>query len=154
MTAAIKSYQKSFQLTPSQRATIQIRNLPKHENHFNSRPHRGRHVSGMSEISGLCNFNSRPHRGRPNRRNHICKLRHFNSRPHRGRQCLRLFLPFSYAFQLTPSQRATNRLKFNVFLNRNFNSRPHRGRLILCWMVSVLSHFNSRPHRGRPMRLR
>ena len=51
-----------FQLTPSQRATMS-RNLPLLLRHFNSRPHRGRHVPYIKNHQ-YSHFNSRPHRGR------------------------------------------------------------------------------------------
>ena len=77
--------QKSFQLTPSRRAT-------------------GRNA----ESGGSCNnFNSRPHGGRPMHRPSCQSHRNFNSRPHGGRLDGTSERGLNRRFQLTPSRRAT-----------------------------------------------
>ena len=74
-----------FQLTPSRRATPFWNRQGFMHQHFNSRPHGGRHF--LIYLLRL--------------------LYHFNSRPHGGRHALTRRLNFSLVFQLTPSRRAT-----------------------------------------------
>ena len=55
-------------------------------------------------------------------------------------------------FQLTPSRRATTRLRKRSSNPIYFNSRPHGGRLPKGLYISDDLNFNSRPHGGRPPR--
>ena len=126
-----EALKRSFQLTPSRRATVYRetirynRNISTHAltegdklaicfilliKHFNSRPHGGRPVRAVP----WCwteNFNSRPHGGRPDKPAFTPGRFYFNSRPHGGRHFLLSSLPPSATFQLTPSRRATRMRK-------------------------------------------
>ena len=95
-----------FQLTPSRRATPFWNRQGFMHQHFNSRPHGGRHF--LIYLLRL--------------------LYHFNSRPHGGRHALTGRLNFSLVFQLTPSRRATKHCGRFKEYPRHFNSRPHGGR--------------------------
>ena len=55
----------------------------------------------------------------------------------------------SYAFQLTPSRRATGYHLWLILALENFNSRPHGGRPTAANQKFYYSYFNSRPHGGR-----
>ena len=94
-------------------------------------------------------FNSRPHGGRHFLIYLLRLLYHFNSRPHGGRHALTRRLNFSLVFQLTPSRRATKHCGRFKEYPRHFNSRPHGGRLFPGNSVLSSRDFNSRPHGGR-----
>ena len=140
-------YSKTFQLTPSRRATkflkeskpflfISTHALTEgdqnstesgmHGEDFNSRPHGGRRFY-LPSFPPLYDFNSRPHGGRQKYKKESYRRRHFNSRPH-GRR-------------LTFSGSSSPR--------KYFNSRPHGGRLRSQNIRSIRRNFNSRPHGGR-----
>ena len=160
---------KSFQLTPSQRATPFWRGLdqlPRISTHaltegdlrfsrsarvliyFNSRPHRGRPHGGVL-YSSHTYFNSRPHRGRPNLDSSELRQHYFNSRPHRGRPAFPQATYVYSSFQLTPSQRATGAgetLPSLPLISTHALTEgdgAHRAEEI------HETNFNSRPHRGR-----
>ena len=100
--------QKSFQLTPSRRAT-------------------GRNA----ESGGSCNnFNSRPHGGRRFFKREINARFQFQLTPSRRATSELCNRAVSKLFQLTPSRRATAVSRTVLVLSAYFNSRPHGGRLV------------------------
>ena len=80
--------ERTFQLTPSRRATAGTKRRVQHNRNFNSRPHGGRPSAAPAEWV----------------RND------FNSRPHGGRHPGGRFRGSCKTFQLTPSRRATWKL--------------------------------------------
>ena len=114
-----------FQLTPSRRATPFWNRQGFMHQHFNSRPHGGRHF--LIYLLRL--------------------LYHFNSRPHGGRHALTRRLNFSLVFQLTPSRRATKHCGRFKEYPRHFNSRPHGGRLSITGDSITSTSFQLTPSR-------
>ena len=101
--------QLSFQLTPSRRATSRVLVLSLTLLYFNSRPHGGRH---------------RLHSARFRLDISTHALTEGDRKRHGDVETL-------YAFQLTPSRRATASASTPRIFPCHFNSRPHGGRLRL-----------------------
>ena len=100
-----------FQLTPSRRATIFSIDILLILVYFNSRPHGGRRGEHHSDCAHENYFNSRPHGGRLFLLDRAFDVFiNFNSRPHGGRRISESLLLPIWAFQLTPSRRATANL--------------------------------------------
>ena len=96
-------------------------------------------------------FNSRPHRGR-----HLCDIHELTVvfiSTHaltEGDLMLQSVSRLLSVFQLTPSQRATSRCPVHTS-QQIFQLTPsQRATLGDVWVVFWKYHFNSRPHRGRP----
>ena len=94
-----------FQLTPSRRATVFLYHVLRHGEYFNSRPHGGRRTTNAGAVGTIISTHALTE----------------------GDATKVLFRSL-YAFQLTPSRRATI---FRMTMREhtgNFNSRPHGGR--------------------------
>ena len=140
-----------FQLTPSRRATPFWNRQGFMHQHFNSRPHGGRHFL-IYLLRLLYHFNSRPHGGRQNIVDVSKNIRvisthaltegderdfrgrserkHFNSRPHGGRLSITGDSITSTSFQLTPSRRAT-KLAYMIISFQIFQLTPSRRATII-----------------------
>ena len=116
-----------FQLTPSRRATVFLYHVLRHGEYFNSRPHGGRRTTNAGAVGTIISTHALTE----------------------GDATKVLFRSL-YAFQLTPSRRATEFLLMVPSYLKHFNSRPHGGRPghRNC-KNRVAGHFNSRPHGGR-----
>ena len=142
-------YSKTFQLTPSRRATkflkeskpflfISTHALTEGDIHLRSFARKCR-ISTHALTEGDQNstesgmhgedFNSRPHGGRRFYLPSFPPLYDFNSRPHGGRHSTPHVLLKTSLFQLTPSRRATWPGTV-LTIPGYFNSRPHGGRLV------------------------
>ena len=161
-------YSKTFQLTPSRRATkflkeskpflfISTHALTEGDIHLRSFARKCR-ISTHALTEGDQNstesgmhgedFNSRPHGGRRFYLPSFPPLYDFNSRPHGGRQ---KYKKESYRRRHFNSRPHGRRLTFSGSSSprKYFNSRPHGGRLRSQNIRSIRRNFNSRPHGGR-----
>ncbi len=122
---------RTFQLTPSRRATFvpYLRFIKSF--HFNSRPHGGRQCFLVLFLTH----------------------QHFNSRPHGGRLGAGMFLLALAAFQLTPSRRATQSNNEHDWIF-HFNSRPHGGRRFVGTVLVTCLLFQLTPSRRATARFR
>ena len=169
---------KTFQLTPSRRATAGQNAQQLFRAYFNSRPHGGRR-SGELRSRGRLHISTHALTEGDRRRSHAghCVEAHFNSRPHGGRRThgqkhrekrtisthaltegdLPSFMkPINQiTFQLTPSRRATQRRPISSY-QRSFQLTPsRRATRPVTGKQCGYCNFNSRPHGGRqPLRKR
>ena len=121
--------QKSFQLTPSRRAT-------------------GRNA----ESGGSCNnFNSRPHGGRHMPDSSLFQCPQFQLTPSRRATDAPSILSISSKFQLTPSRRATGRNKRERTEQKISTHALTEGDSMHRPSCQSHRNFNSRPHGGRPI---
>ena len=120
----------------------------------------------------IFNFNSRPHGGRPTSMWMMLfpGSFNFNSRPHGGRHKSRRVYALYYAFQLTPSRRATENALFDtasIHISTHALTEGDWPGWFLASCTSISTHaltegdgvrfewnivarnFNSRPHGGR-----
>ena len=161
---------RSFQLTPSRRATLILfcscipPGISTHALTEGDWPR-------MYQTGTFCYFNSRPHGGRRRAQNPAKLCYYFNSRPHGGRLMPLPTRSTPVKFQLTPSRRATSRSGLSD-QDHSFQLTPSRRAtlatvrtVILCFIsthaltegdllreqfrLGLASHFNSRPHGGR-----
>ena len=87
--------------------------------HFNSRPHGGRHHLRQHLAACSHHFNSRPHGGRLKCNDFVGCIVYFNSRPHGGRHALFAHTSRNLStFQLTPSRRATPAIRNHLHFTR------------------------------------
>ena len=117
-----------FQLTPSRRATIFSIDILLILVYFNSRPHGGRRGEHHSDCAHENYFNSRPHGGRPFSCIMYSVTENISTHALTEGDATKVLFRSLYAFQLTPSRRATI---FRMTMREhtgNFNSRPHGGR--------------------------
>ena len=128
----IEKAEKTFQLTPSRRATVVLCRI-QNVDVFQLTPSRRATCCSSEQADHCCYFNSRPHGGRPT---------------------FGILYSSLNVFQLTPSRRATDRIRYRkdqrlisthaltegdegssrgaAAGEGHFNSRPHGGRLSAC----------------------
>ena len=160
---------RSFQLTPSRRATSTGCPAVTGSHYFNSRPHGGRQIGDYS-VDNRHKISPHPLPAGALTQVRFSFVSPFHLPPTRRATAGGITLGMLGVFQLTPSRRATvlsaNRrqerqisthalTEGDDFLQststdlNDFNSRPHGGRRTMRNFYIVSFYFNSRPHGGR-----